>query len=103
MYESEEVLKIKFASILWDVNVIICELRISAYVVRAKGIVTDLKPPHKQSVWGYKREIVWTMGLVACCNYLSRKKKHMLLGIIRGSSTLKDHFDLGKNKIIYKF
>lgn len=75
MYKSEEVLKIKFASILWDVNVINCELRISAYAVRAKGIITDLKPPHIQSVWGYKREIVWTMGLVACCNYLSRKKK----------------------------
>ena len=41
----------------------------------AKGIVTELAPPHAQSAWGSRGEKVRAAGLAAYCNYLSKKKK----------------------------
>ena len=41
----------------------------------AKGIVTELAPPHAQSAWGSRGERVRAAGLAAYCNYLSKKKK----------------------------
>ena len=41
----------------------------------AKGIVVELAPPHAQYAWGSKGEKVRAVRLVACCNYLSKKKK----------------------------
>ena len=37
-----------------------------------------LAPPHVQSAWGFWRERFRTIGLVACFNYLSKKKKKNL-------------------------
>ena len=34
-----------------------------------------LAPPHVQSAWGFLGERFRTVGLVACFNYLSKKKK----------------------------
>ena len=40
----------------------------------AKGLVVELAPPHVQSAWGSKREMVRTARLTVCCNYFSKKK-----------------------------
>ena len=40
-----------------------------------KGLVAELAPPHVRSVWGSRGKMVRAAGLVACCNYFSKKKK----------------------------
>ena len=41
----------------------------------AKGLVAKLTPPHAQNACGFRGEMIWTVGLAACCNYFSKKKK----------------------------
>lgn len=41
----------------------------------AEGLVAKLTPLHGRSAWGSKEERVWSVGLVACYNYSSKKKK----------------------------
>ena len=41
----------------------------------AKGLVAELAPPHVQSAWGSRREMVRAAELAAYCNYFSKKKK----------------------------
>ena len=41
----------------------------------AKGLVAKLTLPNVQSIWGFREERVRATNLVACCNYLSKKKK----------------------------
>ena len=41
----------------------------------AKGLIAELAPPHAQSVWGSRGEMVRATGLAVCCNYFSKKKK----------------------------
>ena len=36
--------------------------------------MAELASPHTQSVWGFRREMVQTVELAACCNYFSKKK-----------------------------
>ena len=43
----------------------------------AKGLVAKLAPPHAQSAWRFRGERVQAVGLAACCNYLSKKKKNI--------------------------
>ena len=33
-------------------------------------LVAELTPPHAQSAWGSRGEMVRVVGLAACCNYL---------------------------------
>ena len=39
-------------------------------------LVAKLAPPHAQSAWEFRGERVRAVGLAACCNYFSKKKKH---------------------------
>ena len=41
----------------------------------AKSLVAELAPPHVQSAWGSRREMVRAAELAAYCNYFSKKKK----------------------------
>ena len=45
--------------------------------IGAKGLVTELTPPHAQSAWGFRGKKVRTVRLTAYCNYLSKKKKRV--------------------------
>ena len=48
-----------------------------------KGLVVELAPPHVQSAWGSRGERVRVAGLVAYCNYFSKKKKIVFLKMER--------------------
>ena len=39
-----------------------------------KVFVAELAPPHAQSTWESKREMIQAVGLAAYCNYLSKKE-----------------------------
>ena len=41
--------------------------------------MAELAPPHTQSVWEFRREMVQTVGLAACCNYFSKKKNYIIV------------------------
>ena len=49
------------------------------YYLLAKGLVVELATFHAESAWEFRRKRVRTTGLVACCNYFSKKKKKNLL------------------------
>ena len=40
----------------------------------AKGLVAKLAPPHAQSAWGFRGEMIRVAGLAVCYNYFSKKK-----------------------------
>ena len=46
----------------------------------AKGLVAELTHSHAQSAWEFREERVRVSGLVACCNYCSKKKKKAFTG-----------------------
>ena len=46
-------------------------------LIVAKGLVANLALPHVQNAWGVRGERVQTAGLVAYCNYFSKKKKEV--------------------------
>ena len=48
------------------------------YNQTAKGLEAELAPLHVQGAWGSRGERVRVVGLVACCNYFSKKKKKSL-------------------------
>ena len=50
----------------------------------AKSLIAELTPPYIQSAWRFKKEMVRTAGLVACCNYLS-KTEHLLNKVLCNS------------------
>ena len=49
----------------------------------AKGLVAKLALPHVQSAWGSRGERIRAVGLAACYNYFSKKKKK-IMGKING-------------------
>ena len=48
---------------------------ISTKICYFKSLVAELAPPHVQSAWGSKGEMVRVVRLAVCCNYFSKKKK----------------------------
>ena len=47
---------------------------IQTRVKDAKGLVAELAPPHAQSVWEFRGEMIQVVWLKACCNYFSKKR-----------------------------
>ena len=55
---------------------------ITIYLQIAKGcLVTELTPPHTQNILGFKGEMIQTVRLAVCCNYL-KKKTYKLINVI---------------------
>ena len=50
----------------------------------AKGLVAKLALPHVQSAWGSRGERIRAVGLAACYNYFSKKKKKKIMEKING-------------------
>ena len=60
--------------------------------LEAKGLVTELAPPHVQSAWGSREERIRVVGLAACCNYFSKKKKKTFLEQFHNKSQMINYY-----------
>ena len=66
---------LKLTLFVWDILLLNGLVYVTFNIRLVKCISLKLALPYVQSAWGFRTEMFRTAGLVACFNYLSKKKK----------------------------